>query len=118
MQSLTPADIPPSFLLPSLSGGLRSLRHIVVLRRAQAHLGGIKACLADTNPMGKEDAALICKKLFLVERHIEELEWYVTRHPTSRVVAGLKSVKEDFAAFVCAVAADDEEVEVEQKDGE
>jgi hypothetical protein len=117
MQSLTPADVSPPFLLPSLGGGSRSLRHIVVLRRAKAHLEEVTTRLADPKPLDKEAAASVGKKLFLVKRHVEELEWYSTRHPRSRVVAGLKSLKEDFAAVVRA-ATEREEVKIKHRDEE
>jgi hypothetical protein len=59
-------------------------------------------------PTDSKSIAFIGDKTFLVERHLAEMELYVCRHPSSRVVAGLREVKDGLAAAKVLLAKDGE----------
>ena len=91
-------NLPPAFLLPA-AAGVRSRRHQVVLCRAEAHLEEATSILQgminqDSPDTEDEQNDTMHKKALLVWQAIEELEWYVNRHPRSSIGDRLENLKE------------------------
>ena len=97
MPLLTANDVPPLFLIPSLSG-VPSSHHLVVIRRAEAKAAELEDFLrlttaAKDNYRMHEQKTEVKKKMGLIQQAIDALVIYVARRPRSRVVTRLATVK-------------------------
>lgn len=90
-------DTVPLFLVP-FAQGVRPRRHRVVLSRAEMHmeeLVGFLEGLSDQEEpvLGVEQLEFIRTKVTHIWMAVAELERYVARHPRTRIVARLATVK-------------------------
>ncbi|RMZ73898.1 hypothetical protein GMOD_00004700 [Pyrenophora seminiperda CCB06] len=99
-------NMPPFFLMPALSG-VRSRRHLVVIRRAEEHAKDIRELiLAARLPaeglllLNEEDEEKFHYKLMLVGQASEELTRYVSRRPRSRIMVRVAWLNHGLSQFV------------------
>ena len=89
-------NVPPLFLLPAIMG-VRSRRHLVVIRRAEAHVKTARNLIvtAVTNGelhLDQSDEESLRSKVMLIEQAVDELERYIKRRPQSSILARLAMV--------------------------
>jgi predicted ATPase len=94
------------FLSPC-EAGVPSRRHLVVIRRAEAHIQELVNLLAEMNAQVAETGVsavtpchtdLIGNKIFLIERAIFELERCTSKARRAQVATRLTALKKEFKA--------------------
>ncbi|CAN9438390.1 unnamed protein product [Alternaria alternata] len=86
----------PFFLIP-VASGVRSRRHLVLIRRVEAHIKEFQEYIqsavgADQEDWTTIDWAYVSEKASLVQQAVDELLVYVTRRPRSRIACRLSVV--------------------------
>jgi hypothetical protein len=86
----------PFFLIP-VASGVRSRRHLVLIRRVEAHMkefhGYIQSAVGDNlEEWTTIDWTYVSEKASLVQQAVDELLVYVIRHPRSRIACRLSVV--------------------------
>ena len=101
--NMTTLNRPPLFLMPSIMG-VRSRRHLVVIRRAEAHVQAIHELImaaVDTGVtyLNEEDEEKFRSKVMLIDHAVMELRRYLRRHPGSSIAARVTMVETELSSF-------------------